>query len=184
MKWTHDVSPRVVPSLLVCCALVFSSSVLSAGVMGEGRVSMEGAIVETPCAIEVGDRDQGLTLDTVPVSQIIRDGRGPEQSFAIRLVDCVLARVDPTQSDWQRFAVTFDGDSDQGFFGVSGEARGVALMIRNPQGAVAVPGTALPAGPLTPGEMRLNYTLSLVSNQDTLRAGDYRSAIRFRMDYY
>lgn len=184
MKWTHDVSPRVVPSLLMCCALVFSTSAQSAGVLGQGRVSMEGAIVETPCAIEVGDRDQGVVMDTVPVSQIIRDGRGPEQRFAIRLVDCVLARLEPGQPDWQRFAVTFDGDSDQGYFGVNGAARGVALMIRNPQGAMAVPGNALPAGAITPGEMQLNYTLSLVSNQDTLQAGDYRSAIRFRMDYY
>ncbi|MBC3379052.1 type 1 fimbrial protein [Serratia fonticola] len=168
----------------MCCALVFSSNALSAGVLGQGRVSMEGAIVETPCAIAVGDRDQGLVMDTVPVSQIVRDGRGPEQDFSIRLVDCVLARVEPGRPDWQRFVVTFDGDSDQGYFGVSGAARGVALMIRNPQGTVAVPGRALPANGLIPGEMRLDYTLSLVSNQDTLQAGDYRSAIRFRMDYY
>jgi type 1 fimbria pilin len=184
MKWTYDVSPCVVPSLLMCCALAFSGSAFSADVLGQGRVSMEGAIVETPCAIEVGDRDQTLVMDTLPVSQLIRDGRGPDKDFAIRLVDCVLVRVDARAPDWQRFQVTFDGDDDRGHFGVSGEASGVALMIRDARGEVAAPGDAMLASAMAPGEMQLHYTLNLVGNQQTLRAGDYRSAIRFRMDYY
>ncbi|WP_431224774.1 fimbrial protein [Serratia sp. L9] len=184
MKWTHDASPCVAPSLLMCCALVFSESVFSAGVSGQGRVSMEGTIVETPCAIDVGDRDQSLVMDTLPISQLIRDGRGPEKDFAIHLVDCVLTRLNPAQPDWQLFQVTFDGDRDSNYFGVTGEARGVALMIRDIKGEVAIPGDALPVSVITPGERHLRYTLSLVGNQDTLQAGDYRSAIRFRMDYY
>ncbi|MGM0514470.1 hypothetical protein BFS14_21555 [Serratia fonticola] len=184
MKWTYDVSPCVVPSLLMCCALAFSGSAFSADVLGQGRVSMEGAIVETPCAIEVGDRDQSLVMDTLPVSQLIRDGRGPEKEFVIHLRDCVLARLDPKAANWKHFVVAFDGDSDKGHFGLSGEARGVALMIRDPHGTVAAPGSALRAGDISPGEMQLHYTLSLVGNQQTLRAGAYSSAIRFRMDYY
>lgn len=184
MKWIYDVSSCVVPSLLMCCALTFSGSAFSADMSGKGRVSMEGAIVETPCAIEVGDRDQTLVMDTLPVSQLIRDGRGSEKKFFIRLVDCVLVRVDATAPNWQRFEMIFDGDNDRGYFGVSGEASGVALMIRDARGEVAAPGEALLASAIVPGEMQLHYTLSLVSNQQTLRAGDYRSAIRFRMDYY
>ncbi|WP_422526486.1 fimbrial protein [Serratia fonticola] len=184
MKWTYDASTCVVLSLLMCCAVAFSGSAFSVDVLGKGRVSMEGSIVETPCAIEVGGYDQSLVMDTLPVSQLIREGRGPEKDFAIRLVDCVLVRVDATACDWQRFQVTFDGDNDRGHFGVNGEARGVALMIRDARGEVAAPGDALQAGAMTPGEMQLHYTLSLVGNQQTLRAGAYRTAIRFRMDYY
>ncbi|MEX3003760.1 fimbrial protein [Serratia fonticola] len=184
MKWTYDVSPYVVPSLLMCCVLAFSGNAVSDDVLGKGRVSMEGAIVETPCAIEVGDRDQSLVMDTLPVSQLIRDGRGPEKDFVIRLVDCALVRFDTTAPDWQRFQVTFDGDNDRGYFGVNGEARGVALMIRNARGEVASPGDAMLASTITPGELQLHYTLSLVGNQQKLQAGNYRSAIRFRMDYY
>ncbi|ALX93542.1 hypothetical protein AV650_08180 [Serratia fonticola] len=80
--------------------------------------------------------------------------------------------------------MTFDGDNDRGHFGVNGEARGVALMIRDARGEVAAPGEALQASSMLPGERKLHYTLSLVGNQQTLRAGDYRTAIRFRMDYY
>lgn len=184
MKWTHDASLCVAPSLLMCCALLFTESAFSSDIARQGRVSMEGTIVETPCAIDVGDRDQSLVMDTLPVSQLMRDGRGPEKDFAIHLVDCVLTRFDLTQSDWQLFQITFDGDRDSNYFGVTGDARGVALMIRDANGAVAIPGDALPIGPILPGESQLRYTLSLVGNQDTLQAGDYRSAIRFRMDYY
>ncbi|MBC3378723.1 type 1 fimbrial protein [Serratia fonticola] len=184
MKWTYDASPCVVPSLLMCCALAFSGSAFSVDVLGKGRVSMEGAIVETPCAIEVGDHDQSLVMDTLPVSLLIREGRGPERQFSIRLMNCVLSRVDATVPVWQRFQVTFDGDNDHGHFGVSGEARGVALMIRDARGEMAAPGEAMPAIAITPGERQLHYTLNLVGNQQTLRAGDYRTAIRFRMDYY
>lgn len=33
-------------------------------------------------------------------------------------------------------------------------------------------------------DYRLNYSMQLVANNQVLRAGDYRSAIRFKLDYY
>ncbi|MFT2797365.1 MULTISPECIES: fimbrial protein [Serratia] len=180
MKWTYDASPCVVPSLLMCCVLAFSGCAFSADVLGQGRVSMEGAIVETPCAIEVGDHDQSLVMDTLPVSQLIREGHGPEKEFSIRLVNCVLVRIDATAPYWQRFQVTFDGDDEHGHFDMSGEARGVVLMIRDAKGEVAAPGDALRPAPCC--QERGNRITP--DNQQTLRAGDYRTAIRFRMDYY
>ncbi|MEE4411999.1 MULTISPECIES: fimbrial protein [unclassified Serratia (in: enterobacteria)] len=148
-----------------------------------GRVNMKGAIVETPCAIEVGDRDQTLIMGNVPISQILRDGRGPEKAFSIRLFDCVLTSINPQHPGWKRFQVTFDGDADNDYFKTRGEANGVAMMIRDRQGNIATPGAALPAGNITPGDMHLRYTLNLVGNKENLRAGDFRSTIRFRMDY-
>ncbi|VTR58982.1 PAP fimbrial minor pilin protein precursor [Serratia fonticola] len=123
-------------------------------------------------------------MDTLPVSQLIRDGRGPEKRFCHPLGGLCAGSFRYDSPDWQRFQVTFDGDNDRGYFGVNGEARGVALMIRNARGEVASPGDAMLASTITPGELQLHYTLSLVGNQQKLQAGNYRSAIRFRMDYY
>lgn len=184
MKWSRDVLPCVAPSLLICGALLLTGSAWCADAQGIGLISMNGAILETPCDIAVGDRDQSLIMDTVPLSQIVREGRGPEQDFAIRLVECVLIPKDAAQPNWQRFAVTFDGDSDGGYFGVTGRARGVALMIRDAQGVLATPGNPLPESAITSDEMQLNYTVALVANQEALRAGDYRSAVRFKLEYY
>lgn len=184
MKWIHDAYKGAAPSVLISCATILASCSWSAAASGEGHVSVEGSIVETPCAIDVGGRDQSLSMGTMPLSQLIRDGRGPKKLFSIRLVNCVLTRIDPAQTNWQRFMVTFDGDNDRGHFGLTGEARGVALMIHDVTGVRARPGTAMPTRFVVPEEMQLRYTLSLVGNQQTLHAGNYRSAIRFRIDYY
>ncbi|EIT7186890.1 MAG: fimbrial protein [Serratia marcescens] len=153
-------------------------------VQGWGRVNMEGSILDTACAIEAGSRDQSVDMSTLPLSQIIRDGVGVKRPFTIRLINCVRARPDPTLPDWQRFRVTFDGEGHNGLFQVQGSARGVALQITDTQGNIALPGKALPAGDIIPGNMSLNYSLRLVGNQQVLRAGEYRSAVRFKLDYY
>lgn len=180
---------RKYPFLLYMAPLLLAGSALGtikssiAASDAFGRVNMKGAIVETPCAIEVGERDQTLMMGNVPISQIIRDGRGPEKAFSIRLFDCVLSSINPQQPGWTKFQVTFDGDADNGHFKTFGEANGIAMMIRDPQGNIAVPGASLPAGNIIPGDMHLRYRLNLVGNKENLRAGDYRSTIRFMLDY-
>ncbi|UAN45225.1 type 1 fimbrial protein (plasmid) [Serratia sp. JSRIV001] len=183
MTWIQWGQNRVAPFLLISLTVGFASEAFARDA-GHGRVSMKGAIVERPCAIDVGDRDQTLVMDTIPVSQIVRDGRGPQKAFSIRLVDCVLSRLDPHKPDWQGFTVTFDGEGDRGHFAVSGEAKGVAVAIADEVGNQAQPGRMMPPAAIIPSEMLLRYTVNLVGNRETLRAGDYHSAIRFRMDYY
>lgn len=151
---------------------------------GWGRVNMEGAILDTACAIEAGSRDQSIDMSTLPINQIIRDGQGAAKPFTIRLVNCVLSRPTAGLPDWQRFQVTFDGDGRNGLFQVQGRARGVALQITDARGNIALPGEPLPPNEVTPGDMDLNYSLRLVGNQTVLRAGEYYSAVRFKLDYY
>lgn len=182
MKTYRFKSQGLVAVILVCGSLLLSGRVWSAQV--QGLVNMDGAILETPCDIAIGDANQSVRMETVPLSQIIEQGYGPEQNFVIRLVHCVLPKVEADDVTQRRFTVTFDGDRDLGHFGVTGSARGVALMIRNRQGTVAVPGRALPSVSLNKGEMALDYTMALVANQEVPRAGDYRSSIRFQVDYY
>src|SRR5690606_1501905 len=168
--------------------LLISSSVLpsiaaSVNDAGKGVVNMEGMIVERPCAIDVGDNDQTMEMDTVPMNQLVRDGRGPQKNFTIRLVDCVLSRLDSEKPDWKSFSVTFNGESDQDYFALSGEAGGIALAITDEEGNLARPGYAMLPAAVIPGEMLLRYTVNLVGNRKNLRAGNYQAAIRFTMNY-
>ncbi|WP_192985608.1 fimbrial protein [Pseudomonas sp. EggHat1] len=183
MRSTHDVSPRVAQCLLMFGVLVLSSGAQSAEIIGRGYVGMTGSILEAPCDIEVGDRDQALVMDTFPLSELALAGRGPQRDFSIRLVGCYPGRTD-LESDRRRFAVTFDGQQERDYFGVIGSAQGIALVIRDALGAVAEPGRPLPERALASGEKQLDYTVAVVANQQPLRAGDYRSVIRFKMDYY
>ncbi|MBK0098545.1 type 1 fimbrial protein [Erwinia sp. S63] len=150
---------------------------------GFGRVNMTGSIVETPCAIEVGDREQTLFMGNHPVSKIIREGQGPKKEFSIRLFGCTLTRLDPSKPDWKNFKVMFDGEEDKGHFKTSGMASGVALRISDHLGNVASPGVHLPERDLMADNMHLKYTLNLVGNQEILQAGDHQLTIRFRIDY-
>lgn len=149
---------------------------------GWGRVNMQGAIIDTACAIAVESREQAIDMGIIPLADIIRDGQGRSKEFSINLVNCTLDR--PKKTDWKHFQVTFDGDGEGGLFGVRGDASGVALKIVDALGNNAVPGKALPLVDIVPGNTRLNYTLRLVANNHTLKAGDYSSSIRFKLDYF
>ncbi|EPL9180878.1 fimbrial protein [Serratia marcescens] len=151
---------------------------------GWGKVNMQGAIIDTACAIAVQSRDQTIDMDVIPVSDIARDGQGRSRPFSIELVNCVLERQNSKMPDWKQFQVTFDGDAEGRLFGVSGEASGVALQITDTAGAVAAPGIPLPLQDIIRGDFRLNYNLKLVANSHALRAGNYSSSIRFKLDYF
>lgn len=167
---------------------VFSLLLLLVGgnvsAQGRGRVGMHGSIIETACAIDTASRDQAIQMAVMPISQIIREGVGFSQPFTVKLVNCSLSRLGAGLSAWRHFQITFDGRADSGFFGVEGSAQGVALLIADGLGNTAVPGEPLPLGELVPGNKVLSYSLRLVGNKKVLRAGDYYSTIRFKMDYY
>ncbi|CAI1010505.1 PAP fimbrial minor pilin protein precursor [Serratia fonticola] len=152
--------------------------------MGRGRVIMEGSIIATACAIEMNSRDQVIEMITIPLAKIAREGRGIAKPFAIRLINCTLQRVGTDLPDWQTFRVTFDGTPDGPLLGVEGDARGVGLQIKDQRGNIALPGVPLPTAELNPGDRLLHYTMNLVPNHQLLRAGEYRSTVRFKMDYY
>ncbi|AIR85004.1 MULTISPECIES: fimbrial protein [Erwiniaceae] len=174
---------RYVAPFLVLCSTLGTPYLTFANNEGFGRVNMTGSIVETPCAIEVGDRDQTLYMGNHPISKIIRDGQGPKKEFSIRLFGCVLTRLDPSKPDWKNFKVMFDGENDKGHFKTAGTASGVSVKISDLIGNVATPGVHLPDGDLIVENMHLKYTLNLVGNQEILQAGDHQLTIRFRIDY-
>lgn len=151
---------------------------------GHGTVSMTGAIIDTACAIDIGSRAQVIALSTLPIGQLMREGKGPAQPFTIRLVNCTLSRPDPRLPDWQTFQVTFDGPADGSGFHIDGAARGVALQITDGEGRIALPGVVQPAQAVKPGTLVLAYNLRLVGNAQRLQPGDYRATVRFKLDYY
>lgn len=171
-------------ALTLLVAGLTACNVCLATPQGWGRVTMQGAILETACAIDTSSRDQTITMATMPVSQISRDGVGSMRLFVVKLVNCTLVRLDPKQPNWQNFQITFDGVADTGGFNLEGEAKGVALQIADERGHIAIPGVPMPAIGITPGDRYLNYTLRLISNKKILKPGDYFSTVRFKMDYY
>lgn len=177
---------RIKKTALIVFSCIFSMSIFSSfsAMQGQGRVNMQGAIIDTACAIAIDSRDQVIDMGVVPLADIIRDGQGSRRDFSINLINCVLERPHSNKPDWKQFQVTFDGDAEGDLFGVRGDASGVALRIVDSTGNIATPGSPLPLANIVPGDMQLDYTLRLVTNNHALKSGDYSSAIRFKLDYY
>ena len=169
-------------ALLISC--LFCSPWGWAASLGRGEVTVNGRIIASACAIDTQSRDQTITMKTLPVGQIIRDGQGELQNFTIKLVNCVLEKPHPGHGDWRYFEVTFDGKADGERFGIDGGAKGIALQISDAQGNIATPGVPLAKRDIDPGDMALNYGLRVVGNYQSMRAGDYFSTVKFKMDYY
>ena len=53
-------------------------------------------------------------------SLILLEMGGENVPFSIKLVNCVLDRVDKSLPGWKQFQVTFDGHADGEMFGISG----------------------------------------------------------------
>lgn len=173
----------VAPSLLAAIFMAHTMPAM-ASVIGWGRVNMEGAIVNAACAIESASRDQTIDMKILPVEQISRDGHGLTRPFTLKLVNCGLSGDNAANSGRQHFRMIFDGNAEGKSFGIVGNARGVALRIADSIGKDIYPGVPMSIENTLTKDYRLNYSMQLVANNQVLRAGDYRSAIRFKLDYY
>lgn len=134
--------------------LVIPATQAAPKVQGWGRVNMQGAIIDTACAIAAGSRDQTIDMDVLPLGNIARDGQGNTRPFTIELINCTFERPKPNLPNWKQFQVVFDGDADGELFGVRGDAKGVALQISDGQGNIAAPGVPLPRGDISPEACR------------------------------
>lgn len=172
-----------VKSLVFIFALASAVSHAAPVLQGWGRVNMQGAIIDTACAIAAGSRDQTIDMETIPLGQIIRDGQGLTKTFSIELVNCILERPG-NKPEWRFFQVTFDGHAEGDLFSVQGDARGVALKINDSSGKPVIPGEALPMEKIMPGNRTLNYSMTLMPNHQPLKAGSYFSTLRFKLDYF
>ncbi|TFZ53466.1 type 1 fimbrial protein [Serratia proteamaculans] len=154
------------------------------GPAGWGRVNMQGAILATACAIATQSSDQTIDMATMSASQLMREGKGERKPFEVRLIHCTLAEGRDIPATWQNFQITFDGQRDTDLFGITGQAKGLALEISDDDGKIALPGVPFSTGKIKEGDMVLNYNFRVVSNRQHLQTGEYYSTVRFNMNYY
>lgn len=173
-----------IAALIILLNFTALSQAIASQPQASGRINMTGSIIESACAIDTSSRDQTVEMGLMPIHQIARNGQSINQPFSIRLVNCILTKDTKKRVEFQHFKITFDGKSEGDSFGLNGDAQGISLQISDKKGNVATPGSPLSMGDILPGDMSLNYSLRLVSNHQLLRAGDYFSTIKFKMDYY
>ncbi|ATM74936.1 PAP fimbrial minor pilin protein precursor [Serratia fonticola] len=168
----------VLINLLLCSPLALSTN------QWRGEVTVSGRIITSACTIDTENVDQTITIATLPISQIIRDGQSEWRTFNIKLVNCFWERFNSELDKLRYFSVTFYGREDSGLFGVDGNAKGFALQISDSLGNVVIPGVPMVRNELEPGTMQFNYGLRLVGNNPIMKAGGYYSTVHFQMDYF
>lgn len=156
-----------------------------ARVQGMGVVSIDGKILESPCSIDTGSRDQTIEMGDASVGAVVREGHGPSKPFSILLRNCRLHQNGDIHNPvWGGVRVVFDGDSEQGLYRIEGGAKGVGLQLFDSNGNIYRLGEPALMIPIVDDAIRLNYTLRLTGNNKPVKAGEYRAvSLKFRMDY-
>lgn len=154
------------------------------GVLGWGKVNMQGAIIDTSCTIAVKNEDQTIDMDVISINDLVRDGQGRSKLFSIKLINCVLERSDNNSPGWKQFQVTFDGAAIGDLFAVLGSASGIALQLTDNAGIIARPGVPLPPQDIIRGELQLDYSARVVANAHAFKSGGYSAAVHFKLDYF
>ena len=152
---------------------------------GHGHVQIRGSIVDTACAIATGDLDQVIDMGTLPVAELINDGRGPPVPFTVHLINCTLDGADTHAAHhWKDVRITFQGMPDgKKLFAVHGASSGEGVAIVDAAGMQAVPGEPMSATPILPGEMALHYQLQMEEDSHAIHPGRFTTALRFFMEY-
>ncbi|KRP46707.1 fimbrial protein [Pseudomonas libanensis] len=158
---------------------------------GEGIVTLGGEVVDSACGLELSSIDQTIEMPPEPVGRLLRNTRGADHPFQLRLVNCTLSRPDPSRPgaslpDWKHMQVTFEGPTDRAglSFAVFGGSQGVALHIVDSAGQESIPGQRMDPRPLAEGDMTLNYRFFLVGNGLPLAVGAHSAAVRFKLEYF
>lgn len=174
---------RILGCLLLFCT---SGPLLAASHgHGHGHVRMSGEILDTACAIDTGDTAQSINFGTLAVSDLLNNGRSVSVPFTIHLVNCVLNGSDVRGRDhWKDVRITFDGEPDGSHhFALKGTGRGEALAIADEAGKEAIPGEPMAATTLVSGSMALHYRMWLTAGHHGLQPGDFRTTVRYFMEY-
>lgn len=150
-----------------------------------GRASFKGQVIAPACTLAMEDTWQAIDMGDTPVRDLQDSFAGPEKKFRLRLRNCELAGTGKRVYTASRVRVTFDGLQGEtpDKFSLTGQAEGINLQILDNQGYPARVGKVMPPLLLNGNEDGLDYTLRVVRNGQSLKAGDYYAALRFKVDY-
>ncbi|EOG1984940.1 TPA: fimbrial protein [Proteus mirabilis] len=167
------------------CPYAFSAHTFQ----GHGEVSLLGKIVDTPCTIDIGSRDQAIDMGIIPISRLKQFGESEPVSFDVKLINCRWDKISTIskaqdQNEWKNFDITFIGPSKGEYFAVHGNAKGIKLSIYDDFNNKVIPGKVLDLKEITQGDINLKYKLYLVRDNKFIKSGVFSTIINFKINYY
>lgn len=146
----------------------------------KGRMLSGIGIVDSTCAMRVGNNDQAVTFQPATIVSVVRGQASFQQPLNIYISNCISSNALSSRT----FKLTFEGESSGKDFNLQGAAKGIALQIKDLQGKSITPGMLLEDHSLSADTMALNYILELAGTERSLQSGDYYATIKLSVQHF
>lgn len=149
---------------------------------GNGKVTFYGSIVNAPCSIAPNVDDQKIPLGQVSNTLLANGGEQTAVPFTIDLQNC-------DNSTKKTVTATFTGKSGvDGRLGITGEATGASILLRDGSGKKIELGTATTAQNINGGANTLQFTAALKGDGTTEKpaavgTGAFTAVTNFTLAY-
>lgn len=160
-------------AVLLCGALVSPAQ-------ADTDIEFTGTLVADPCQVATDSEDQQVEFGNIVAKTFLTQNSTPPKMFTLRLVECDL-------SMGSTVSVTFLGDealTQPGTFATIGEAKGIAIRLRDSEGNPVVPNEPLPAAGVLEGETVLVWQAQVTTRDSReVTEGEFLSTVTFSMAY-
>lgn len=152
----------------------------SVSAIAETQLAFKGTLVADPCQVATDSEDQEINFAAIASKTFINNQRTLPKPFQIQLMDCDLSLGNSV-------SVTFEGERDlqqQDAFGVTGGAKGVAIVLEDKSGHIIKPGVATMPKSLQSDNTILEYQAFVQSRAFTeVEEGPFASIVTFSLQY-
>lgn len=160
-------------AVLLCGALVSPAQ-------ADTDIEFTGTLVADPCQVAMDDDEQQVEFGSIARRAFLNHDSTAPKPFTIRLVEC-----DPSMAD--TVSVTFLGDEDEaltGAFATTGEAKGIAIRLRDSEGHSVEPNTPQAATSVQEGETILAWQAQVTATaMHEVTEGEFFSTVTFSLAY-
>lgn len=159
--------------VLLCGALVSPAQ-------ADTDIEFTGTLVADPCQVAMDDEEQQVEFGNIARRAFLNHDSTAPKTFTVRLVEC-----DPSVA--KTVSVTFLGDGDDalpGTFATTGEAKGIAIRLRDSEGHTVVPNKPLAATNVQEGETVLAWQAQVTATaMHEVTEGEFFSTVTFSLAY-
>ena len=171
--------------IMMTAVMIFGSvSVADAADAGHGKVTFNGAIIDSPCSISPDTVDQ--TVDLGQVSNVAlaangKNGTSVPRPFQIKLENCDISTLKTVQTTCSGSVSAYDPDS----LGISGTASGASIVMNDGSNNKIKLGVPTTPQTLLNGYNTLVYSAFLQGGgaSATIIPGEFQSIAGFTLAY-
>lgn len=160
--------------------LILSLCCLSFNSLADTDVHFSGTLVSEPCQLSQDSEEQVVDFGSINKGIFNNNRLTAAKSINIQLINCDVSIA-------ENVVFIFNGEEDvsqPGFFSVTGDASGIAVMLINDNGTQIKPGQKIPAKKIINLDNGFTFYAAVYGpDSDLIIPGDFTSTLLFSMSY-